>query len=115
MAFSSNADPDLRKSLRTHSSAAQVDYPTGMSRQWGKMMVGTASAGIGMVQLVLGIWLGGLFSVTLAGALWCGVALKRRNESHAQEQALPLPLGLCVGRSLLLASAGMLGSLILFY
>lgn len=79
------------------------------------MMVGTASASIGLVQFILGIWIGGFFSVTLAGGLWCGVALKRIRDNRPSGQVCAQPLGLCVWQTLLLASAGMLGLLILFY
>lgn len=78
-------------------------------------MVGTASASIGLVQLILGIWIGGFFSVTLAGGLWCGVALQRKRAHLEPDQDATEPLGLCVWQTLLLASAGMLGLLILFY
>lgn len=79
------------------------------------MMVGTASASIGLIQLVFGIWIGGFFSVTLAGGLWCGVALKRIREHRSADQVSALPFGLCVWQTLLLASAGLSGLLILFY
>lgn len=79
------------------------------------MMVGTVSASIGLVQLILGIWIGGFFSVALAGGLWCGGALKRIRDNQTRGQACTIPLGLCMGQTFLFASAGMLGLLILFY
>ncbi len=65
------------------------------------MMAGTASAGIGLMQLLFSVWVGGFFSLFLAGELWSGVALRKaKRELGARWKSHP-PRGLMLSHGVL--------------
>lgn len=78
------------------------------------MMLGSASASIGLVQLLCGAWMGALFSLTCAGALWVSVALYQAKMEWATGGCAKPPLGLWICRGILLGMALLLGVRILF-
>jgi hypothetical protein len=74
------------------------------------MMAGTASAGIGLIQLLMGIGIGGFFSLFVAGALWTGVALRQANRKWHEGRAATPPNGLWLCRCAFLGCAVVQGA-----
>jgi len=78
------------------------------------MMLGSASAGIGMFQFLFGAWQGGLCSLSFAGALWATVALHHARVLWMEGAIQDPPFGLWVCRGVFLGTALLLGARILF-
>lgn len=69
------------------------------------MMMGTASAGIGLIQLAMGLWVGSFFSLFLAGGLWTGVAQRHAQRQWLAGQIATPPVGLWLTRCAFLGCA----------
>jgi len=78
------------------------------------MTLGSASASIGLIQLVCGAWLSALFSLSFAGVLWASVALYQAKVQWAAGGFAKPPLGLWICRGAFLGMALLLGARILF-